>query len=227
MATGGGDQVWKWKKPLPPSKATIRKVFENTSDLSLLCICLSIPDDKRDVDSAVEYYVQSTDPMKMRNMIFSLDEIGETALADSLMEYAEPPADPSLNPHLLIPVFTAISGDWEDIDIYTTVPDARAAFFREKFSDRDQVTAEAGKYYALYCPYPSWKALSLWLYKAGETKAVGIAKPHIQTVTDPSLTPANILQVTRHVPLWSREDSYNRLEMPRSQHDEIVGKFDD
>ncbi|CAI8006635.1 hypothetical protein GBAR_LOCUS4836 [Geodia barretti] len=70
MATGGGEKVWTWKKPLPPSKATLRKVFENTSDLSVLCSWLSIPDDKRDVDSAVEYYVQSTDPMKMRKMIF-------------------------------------------------------------------------------------------------------------------------------------------------------------
>jgi hypothetical protein len=227
MATGGGDQVWTWKKPLPPSKATLRKVFENTSDLSRLCNRLSIPRDKRDVDSAVEYYVQSTDPMKMRKMIFRLDMIGDTVLADSLMEYAEPPADPSLNPHLLIPVFTAISGDWGEIDDYTTVPEARAALFREKFSDRDQVTAEAGKYYALYHRDPSWKTLSLWLCRAGETKAVGIAKPHVQTVTDPSLTPANILQVTRHVPLWRSEDSYDYLDMPESQHDEIVGKFDD
>ena len=36
------------------------------------------------------------------------------------------------------------------IDRYTTVPGARAALFREKFSDGDQVRAEAGKYYALY-----------------------------------------------------------------------------
>ncbi|CAI8035157.1 hypothetical protein GBAR_LOCUS19750, partial [Geodia barretti] len=176
---GEGDQVWTWKKPLPPSKATLRKVFENTSALSYLCDRLSIPYDKRDVDSAVEYYVQSTDPMKMRDMIFNLDKIGDTALADSLMEYAEPPADPSLNPHLLIPVFTAISGDWGEIRIpgfhsgYSTVPNARDALFREKFSDRDQVTAEAGKYYALYRPYPSWKYLSRWLYRARETKAVG------------------------------------------------------
>ncbi|CAI8010513.1 hypothetical protein GBAR_LOCUS6934 [Geodia barretti] len=190
MATGGGDQVWTWKKPLPPSKAALRKVFENTSHLSYLCNILSFPLDKSDVDSAVEYYVQSTDPMKMRKMIFNLDFIRDTALADSLMEYAEPPADPSLNPHLLIPVFTAISGDWEKIDGNTTVPDARAALFREKFSDRDQVTAEAGKYYALYHLDPSWKDLSLHLYAAGKTKAVGIAKPHVQTVIDPSLTPA-------------------------------------
>ena len=77
---------------LPPSKATLRKVFENTSDLIGLCDWLSIPGDKRDVDSAVEYYVQSTDPMKMREMIYWLDVFGDTALADSLMEYAEPPA---------------------------------------------------------------------------------------------------------------------------------------
>ena len=76
---------------LPPSKATLRKVFENTRNLIGLCTLLSIPDE-RDVDSAVECYVQSTDPMKMRNMIFWLDWIGDTVLADSLMEYAEPPA---------------------------------------------------------------------------------------------------------------------------------------
>ena len=96
-------------------------------------------------------------------------------------------SDPSLNPHLLVPVFTAISGEWEDIRYlgvsYTTVPQARAALFREKFSDGDQVRAEAGKYYALYHRDPSWKDLSLYLYRAGETKAVEIAKPHVQTVT--------------------------------------------
>ena len=77
---------------LPPSKATLRKVFDNVSNLNRLCKCLSIPGDKRDVDSAVEYYVQSPDPMKMRKMIFWLDQFFDTALADSLMEYAELPA---------------------------------------------------------------------------------------------------------------------------------------
>ena len=69
------------------------------------------------------------------------------------------------------------------IDDYTTVPDARAALFRKKFSDHDQVTAEAGKYYALFHKDPSWKDLSVNLYAAGETKAVEIAKPHVQTVS--------------------------------------------
>ena len=81
---------------LPPSRATLRKVFENTSSLSLLCANLFIPHDKWDVDSAVdsavEYHVQNTHPMKMREMIFWLDVFGDTSLADSLMEYAEPPA---------------------------------------------------------------------------------------------------------------------------------------
>ena len=73
----------------PPSKAALRHVFENTRNL---CGLLSIPYDKRDVDSAVEYYIQSTHPRKMRMMIWRLDEIGDTGLADSLMEYAEHPA---------------------------------------------------------------------------------------------------------------------------------------
>ena len=77
---------------LPPSKATLRNVFENTRDLDRLCDLIHIPGDKWDVDSAVEYYAQDTDQMKMRKMIFWLDMIGGTALADSVMEFAEPPA---------------------------------------------------------------------------------------------------------------------------------------
>ena len=106
-------------------------------------------------------------------------------------------SDPSLNPHLLIPVFTAISGPWEEIQVYeesedvratiteigeeemtkkprphTTVPFWRASRFLEKFSDRDKVRAEAAKYYALYHPDPSWSDLSLALTRAQETEAV-------------------------------------------------------
>ena len=80
---------------LPPSKATLRNVFENTRGLLYdrgLCDYLHIPDDKRDVDSATEYYSNSTDERKMRKMIFNLDNMGDTALADSVMEFAEPPA---------------------------------------------------------------------------------------------------------------------------------------
>ena len=65
-------------------------MFENTTALHRLCYGLFIY--KWDVDSAVEYYARSTDPVKMRMMIFLLDNIGDTALAESLMDYAEPPA---------------------------------------------------------------------------------------------------------------------------------------
>ena len=77
---------------LPPSKAALRNVFENTRDLDRLCWRLNIPRDKRNVDSAVEYYAQDTDQMKMRKMTWELDQIGYTALADSVMEFAESPA---------------------------------------------------------------------------------------------------------------------------------------
>ena len=76
----------------PASKVILSNVFKNTADLNRLCIYLSIPDDKRDVDSAVEYFARSTDPVKMRRMIYYLDFIGDTALAESVMDYAEPPA---------------------------------------------------------------------------------------------------------------------------------------
>ena len=82
-------------------------------------------------------------------------------------------------------VFQAIMDDWEKIGgaNYTTIPAVRADLLLEKFSDRDQVNDEAGKYYALYHPDPNWRKLSINLYRARETEAVRIAKPYIQTVT--------------------------------------------
>ena len=37
-------------------------------------------------------------------------------------------------------------------------------------------------YYTLYDPNPNWKTLSCDLYRAGETKALKIARTHIQTM---------------------------------------------
>ena len=78
--------------PLTPEKA--RYVFENTSNLEFLCDYLNIPDDKSNkAASASEHFIQSTQPMKVRRMIWYLDYfIGDTALADTVMECAEPPA---------------------------------------------------------------------------------------------------------------------------------------
>ena len=87
--------------------------------------------------------------------------------------------DPSLHPHNVIPVFQALTGDWKEI---VSVPSARARLFRERCSVPDQ-HIEAGRYYTLYDPDPSWKELSRCIYLAGETEALQIARPHIQTVT--------------------------------------------
>ena len=76
---------------LTPEKA--RYVFENTSDLGFLCSGLNIPRDKRNnATCASDHFIQSTVPMKGRNMVFWLDYIGGTALADTVMECAERPA---------------------------------------------------------------------------------------------------------------------------------------
>ena len=78
--------------PLTPEKA--RYVFENTRrSLWYFCKFLNIPSDKRsNAASASEYFIQSTEPMKVRNMILNLDYDRKTALADTVMECAEPPA---------------------------------------------------------------------------------------------------------------------------------------
>ena len=76
---------------LPLSEGHLKNVFENTSDLSRLCSGLNIPGDKRTAAGAVEYYRRSTQPRKGRRMVRCLDVNGDTALADSVMECAEPP----------------------------------------------------------------------------------------------------------------------------------------
>ena len=77
---------------LPLTKGHVQNVFEKTKNLSNLCGFLNIPLDKWTVSSAVEYYSQRTDPRRARKMIFWLDWYGDTALADTVMECAEPPA---------------------------------------------------------------------------------------------------------------------------------------
>ena len=91
-------------------------------------------------------------------------------------------SDPSVTPHNVIPVFQALTGKWDEIGVYTIVPDDRAQLLRDKLTTRDELTETAGEYFALYHYIPSWKWLSTGLYSGGETEALQIARPHIQTV---------------------------------------------
>ena len=91
-------------------------------------------------------------------------------------------SDPSVTPHNIIPVFQALTGEWNDIGRYCIVPHYRAQLFRYKLTTRDELTEAAGEYFALYHYIPSWKFLSVELYEGGETEALQIARPHIQTV---------------------------------------------
>ena len=72
---------------------SVREVFKNTSDLNKLCIYyLIIPHDKRsDAATAAEYYVNHSRVYRRgRWIIYGLDMIGDTALADSIMSCVEP-----------------------------------------------------------------------------------------------------------------------------------------
>ena len=89
---------------IPLSESHLKNVFENTSNLSRLCRTLNIPDDKSTTAGAVEYYRRSADPRKMRKMVWCLDFIIDTALADSVMERAEPPAGMCILLHLVCDV---------------------------------------------------------------------------------------------------------------------------
>ena len=93
-------------------------------------------------------------------------------------------SDPSVTPHNVIPVFQALTWKWDGITIgdYSIVSGARAQLFQDKLTTRDELTEAAGTYFALYHYSPSWKWLSVRLYKGRETEALQIARPHIQTV---------------------------------------------
>ena len=84
---------------LPLTKGHVQNVFEKTKNLGDICDDLDIPLDKRTVSSAVEYYSQRTDPRRARKMVFCLDWNGDTALADTVMECAEPPAGVCVHVH--------------------------------------------------------------------------------------------------------------------------------
>ena len=78
---------------VPLSVDKVQALFEKASNLALLCSGLVIPRDKRgDAATAAEYYVNNdTGKRGWLNMIWFLDVIGDTDLANSIMEYAEPP----------------------------------------------------------------------------------------------------------------------------------------
>ena len=80
---------------VPLSVDKVQALFEKTSDLARLCgpLYLELPDDKwGDAATAAEYYVNNDTRCRgWRWLIWWLDHIGDTDLANSIMEYAEPP----------------------------------------------------------------------------------------------------------------------------------------
>ena len=65
---------------------------------------------------------------------------------------------------------------------YTIVSPARACVIRQQFNDDMDQKKQAGQYYTLYCPYGSWKHLSVALYEAGETSAMQLARKYLHTI---------------------------------------------
>ena len=75
----------------PLTVDSVREVFKNTSNLNMLYFYLDIPLDKwSDAATAAEYYVNhSKVHTRGRWIIWGLDQIGDTALADSIMSCTE------------------------------------------------------------------------------------------------------------------------------------------
>ena len=89
---------------LPLTKGHLQNVFEKTKNLNVLCNGLNtgvvvIPS-IMSVSSAVRYYSQDKGPRRARKMVYCLDMNGDTALADTVMECAEPPAGVCVRVHV-------------------------------------------------------------------------------------------------------------------------------
>ena len=70
----------------------IKSAFTNTKDLNKLCFYLSVPQDKRNAVDALKFFLKWNHPRKVRKLVFYLDYIGDTTLANSVMNYAELPS---------------------------------------------------------------------------------------------------------------------------------------
>ena len=72
----------------------VRPVLEKTCNLKYLCIRLDIPDNKRDdAATAADYFVNhATQYKSWKWIIWYLDDFGDTDVAESIMENAEPSA---------------------------------------------------------------------------------------------------------------------------------------
>ena len=76
---------------VPITVENVRPVLEKTRDLNELCIVLDIPDNKYDdAATAADYFVNHVKLWKW--LIWGLDNIGDTDVAESIMENAEPSA---------------------------------------------------------------------------------------------------------------------------------------
>ena len=79
---------------VPITVENVRPVLEKTSDLNYLCDLLGIPSNKRDdAATAADYFVNhATQRKSWKWIIWLLDHIGDTDVAESIMENAEPSA---------------------------------------------------------------------------------------------------------------------------------------
>ena len=79
---------------VPITVENVRPVLEKTSDLDELCMYLGIPSNKcDDAATAADYFVNhATQDKSWKGIIWWLDYMGDTDVAESIMENAEPSA---------------------------------------------------------------------------------------------------------------------------------------
>ena len=78
---------------LPLNVHNVASVLRTTANLPRLADLLGIPDDKcTNPLTAAEWWVSNGPDRRWRRIIYRLDVVGDTAIADELMPYSEPPS---------------------------------------------------------------------------------------------------------------------------------------
>ncbi|CAI8040244.1 hypothetical protein GBAR_LOCUS22432, partial [Geodia barretti] len=191
------------------------------------------PDEMEQKKQLISHWI-NTDPLaSRRRLIWALDRIEETKMADSIRSYAEPLTDDSLTPHTLLPAVSSVGQFWrrdldewgllEVLDVpYSVMDDIRAS---PSHPTEEEKRIAGLQYYLQTLPGASWEDIAGVLWFLEEHTALEEVRQHLQPTYDPSLTPSNMRAALDTLPADKWEGFGRGLHVPQSKLDQIESQF--
>ncbi|CAI8009012.1 hypothetical protein GBAR_LOCUS6102, partial [Geodia barretti] len=130
----------------------------------------------------------NTDPLaSWRRLIWALDGMKETKMADSIRSYAEPLTDDSLTPHTLLPAVSSVRHFWRTDDdewglveglgvLYSVMDDIMAS---PSHSSEEEKRIAGLQYYLQTIPGASWEDIVGALWFMEEHTALEEVRQHL------------------------------------------------